>query len=452
MILAREIARFCVALREGGWPAEVEEKLRVCLVNGFGMALAATDHPSVAAARTAVLAMDGVRPDGATLLCDGRRTSVAGAAMANSTIFYGGGQCDTCGTVHIGPIVLPLLLAMAETGAPTERLLPALLAAYETAGLLDLAYGVASAPHGFRATPVYGAIGAAAAVAMMLDLDVDQLASALSIAASCTGGLLQAFADGSDETRHQPGSAARTGLAAAQLAKAGVRGAPHAFEGKAGLIRAVAQRDCDVPALAAALGRDWSVLRVTFKPYPVCAFNQTPVTAAEALRDRVSPDEIAAVRVRMNPYETGYAGMDSKGPFTSPIATVMSIPFCIALTLVRGAPETMRPMMIYDDAQVNTLMQRIDLITDPSVPNLSSVIEIDLRDGRSDIQDQRMTAVDYGFSRPIIAAQVRRIGAEKGVRPQAYDAVERFVEALPATSVDPVVQAFAPQVCARAAA
>jgi 2-methylcitrate dehydratase PrpD len=452
MGLAREIARFVVGLRAGTWPAAVEEKLRVCLVNGFGMALAATDHPSVAASRTAVLAMDGLRADGATLLCDGRRTSVAGAAMANSTIFYGGGQCDTCGTVHIGPIVLPLLLAMAETGAPTERMLPALLAAYETAGLLDLAYGVASAPHGFRATPVYGAIGAAAAAAMMLELNEDQVASALSIAASCTGGLLQPFADGSDETRHQPGSAARTGLAAAQLAKAGVRGAARALEGKAGLIRAVARQDCDVAALTAALGRDWSVLRVTFKPYPVCAFNQTPVTAAVALRGRVPAHEIAAVRVRMNPYETGYAGMDSKGPFTSPIATVMSIPFCIALTLVRGAPETMRPLTVYDDAEVNALVQRIDLITDPSVPNLSSVIEVDRRDGRTEIQDQRMTAADYGFSRPIVAAQVRRIGADKGVAAAAYDVVERFVEALPRTPVDPVIQAFMPATPARAAA
>ncbi|MFZ2159949.1 MAG: hypothetical protein WAV72_28055 [Bradyrhizobium sp.] len=27
--------------------------------------------------------------------------------------------------------------------------------------------------------------------------------------------------------------------------------------------------------LAASLSRDWATLRVTFRPYPVCAFNQT---------------------------------------------------------------------------------------------------------------------------------------------------------------------------------
>jgi hypothetical protein len=42
----------------------------------------------------------------------------------------------------------------------------------------------------------------------------------------------------------------------------------------------------------------------------------------------------------MNPFETGYAGMDAvKGPFNSISGTLMSIPFCIALTLLRGTPE-----------------------------------------------------------------------------------------------------------------
>ena len=30
------------------------------------------------------------------------------------------------------------------------------------------------------------------------------------------------------------------------------------------------------------------MLRVTFKPYPVCAFNQTPVTAALVLREKLA--------------------------------------------------------------------------------------------------------------------------------------------------------------------
>src|SRR5690606_1738846 len=102
------------------------------------------------------------------------------------------------------------------------------------------------------------------------------------------------------------------------------------------------------------LGRDWSIHRVTFKPYPVCAFNQTPVTAALQLREKIGEARIRRVGVRMNPYETGYAGMDSKGPFKSLSGTLMSIPFCIANTLQNGTPSV-HNMTVYDDPAVNAL-------------------------------------------------------------------------------------------------
>lgn len=458
MGIAREIAEFVVALGTDGMPAEVRDKLDTCLVNGFGVALAALTHPTVAASRAAVLSMDGEQPNGATLLGDGRRTSVSGAAFANSAVFYGGGQCDTCGTVHIGPIVLPLLLAMVEGGGyPLARLRDALWAGYEVSGLFDKHYGVHSAALGFRATPLYGTLGAAAAAAKMMGLDVEQTESALAIAASFTGGLLQGYNDGTSEVRHQPGIAARNGLAAAEVARAGTRGAPYAFEGPAGLIAAFARqpgarRPGDAAALDGALGRDWSVLRVTFKPYPVCAFNQTPVTAALALKEKVRVDDIVALRVRMNPYETGYAGMDSKGPFTSLTGTVMSIPFCIALTLTRGAPHTVRPLMVYDDPLVNAFVPRVDLVTDPTVANLSAVLEADLADGRTVVQDQRMTYRDYTFSRRAISEQVRRIGRDHGVPDSGYDAIERFVDDLPAGDLRQVIAAFAVTPDRRAAA
>jgi hypothetical protein len=63
-----------------------------------------------------------------------------------------------------------------------------------------------------------------------------------------------------------------------------------------------------------------------------------------------------------------------------------------------------------------------------------------------------MTAADYAFSRPIVAAQVRGIGREQGVPERAYDMIESFVAALPAVSVDSVVQAFALRVSAQIAA
>jgi 2-methylcitrate dehydratase PrpD len=441
--LSQSIASFIHQLEIGRMPAEVVEKARVCLLNGYGMGLDCHDTPYAVVARTGALAMDGEQRSGATLLGDGRKTSIGGACVANSALFHGRAQEDTCGAAHIGTIVIPLLTALIEARRlPIERLIPALVAGYEAGGLLEKAYAGITTPAGFRASTVYGIIAAAATAGKLLDLDEDRLAAALGNAASFSGGLLQSFADGTDEWRYQVGVVAKTGWLATELAKAGSVSALHAFEGKSGFVRAFARTDCDVDALARRLGSDWAILRVTFKPYPVCAFNQTPVTAALALREKLANDAIKAVRVHMNPYETGYAGMDAVGPFNSISGTLMSIPFCIAATLLYGVPD-MKRMTTYDDPKVNELIGRIALVSDKKVATLSTVIEAETADGRTLLQDQRMTVRDYAYDRAGVSQLVRRIGAEQNVPSVAFDRLEAFVDRWPTSSIEEVLAAFA---------
>lgn len=446
--LAAAIARFVAGLSLDSLPPDVAEKARVCLLNGYGIALGGHDTPYAPVARAAALALHGERgagatSPGATMLGDGRKTSVPGAALAGSALFHGRAQEDTCGTAHIGAILIPLLTALVESGqGPVERLLPALVAGYEAGGLLETAYSPLTTPAGLRASPLYGTVAAAAAAAYLLDLPEDRIAAALANAASFTGGVLQSFDDGTDEWRYQVGVAAVNGLTAAQLAAAGSVSAPRAFEGRTGFVRAFARADCDVAALAVQLGTVWSIRRVTFKPYPVCAFNQTPVTAALALRGEIAGRAVRAVTVRMNPFETGYAGMDSKGPFGTISGTLMSIPFCIALTLLRGVP-IMRTMTRYDDSEVNDLVGRVDLIADESIARLCCAIEATLDDGTVLTRRQDMTTDDFAFSWEGISTLVRRIGDETGVPSAAFDRIERFARALPNAVIDDPLAAFA---------
>ena len=452
MTVTAEIARFIRALDFAAVPPEVAEKTRTCLLNGYGIGLGCHDTPYARVARTAALDMYGEQPAGATLLGDGRRTAVAGAVLANAALFHGRAQEDTCGAAHLGTVMIPLLTALLETrGYPLARLLPALLAGYETGGLLEKAYAGRTTPGGFRASPVYGTIAAAAATAKLMDLPEERIAAALANAASFTGGILQSFSDGTDEWRYQVGLAAQIGLNAAELARAGSVSAPHAIEGKSGFVRAFVRDDCDADALLSGLGRDWAVLRVTFKPYPVCAFNQTPVIAALALREKLGGAGIAAVRVHMNPYETGYAGMDATGPFDSVSGTLMSIPFCIATTLLHGVPDMAR-MTTYNDGDVNALTRRIRLVSDDGVPPLCCRIEIATADARTLVQDQRMTTRDFAFDRKGVSALIRRIGAEQAVPARSYDAIETFVDALPGGSIHEVLRAFTLLPAARPAA
>ena len=421
--LSHGIATFTSALSLESLPPAVLEKAKVCLLNAYGMGLDCHDTPYAPVARRAVLAMEGEIKDGATLLGDGRKTTVGGACIANAALFHGRAQEDTCGAAHFGTILIPLLTALIETRRlPMRDLIPALVAGYEAGGLLEQAFAGATTPNGFRSTTTYGVVAAAASVSRLLGLDAATTATALANAVSFTGGVLQSFSDGTDEWRYQPGIAARNGLAAAELARAGAFAAPNAFEGKTGFARAFARTECDVEALLGSLGSDWSIHRVTFKPFPVCAFNQTPVTAALELRKMLAGTPVRSVAVRMNPYECGYAGMDAVGPFNSISGTLMSIPFCIALTLVHGVPDMAR-MTTYDDAAVNGLVARVKLVPDATVPTLSAVLEAETVDGRRLVREQPMTPADFSYDRAGASALVRRIGREQGVPPQAHDLI-----------------------------
>jgi len=286
MSVSQTLGRFVEGVSMSSLPPEIIEKARVCLLNGYGIGLACTETPYAPVARKAALSLDGEQPTGATLLGDGRKTSMLGAALANAALFHGRAQEDACGAGHFGAILIPLLTAAAECGRmPLSRLLPALVAGYEIGGLFESAYAPRTTPAGLRASPLYGTLAASASASLALGLSAQQTAAALANAASFAGGILQSFDDGSDEWRYQVGMAARSGWLAAELALAGSVSAQQAIEGPHGFVRAFAGVPCGVDALLAPLGKSWSLHKVAFKPYPVCAFNQTPVNTALTLRD-----------------------------------------------------------------------------------------------------------------------------------------------------------------------
>ncbi len=445
MRLAGRFAEFSAQLAMGNLPQPVIEKARACVLNGYGIALGSHPTPFFGVAERAALAMDGERPDGATLLGSGRRSTVAGAALANAALFHGRAQEDTCGVAHFGAILLPLLTALVERGeGRMEDFLPALVAGYEVGGALESAYSARTTAAGLRASPLYGTIAAAAATARLWRLSVERTAAALSNAASFTGGILQSFGDGTDEWRYQVGMAGRNGLAAATLAANGSVSAAGAFEGHAGFTRAFVRAECDADAIAGGLGTDWSLLKVTFKPYPVCALNQTPVRASLLLRDRLGDrmDGLRGLRVYLNPTVVGYAGMDKEGPFQSVSGTLMSTQFCVATTLLHGAPTIAR-MADFDDAAVKGLIPRITLHADESLGLLACRLEAETGNGEPpSILRMDTDHTEYSYDRARVSTLVRGIGEETGVAQRAYDRIERFAAALPDADLDDVLAAF----------
>lgn len=443
MSISADVARFVADLEFAALPRDVQERARTCVLNGYGIALNGWMTPYAPVARAAVINLHGERAHGATLLGDGRTTCETGAIIANAALFHGRAQEDTCGSAHLGTALIPLLTALFEArGYPLERFLPALVAGYEVGGLFEGAYIAHSRKLGLRASPLYGTLAAAVAAAKAMALPAPRIAAALANAASFTGGIAQSLAEGTDEWRYQIGVAAANGLLAAELAAEGSVSAAHAIEGAAGLIVSLGCSAYEAAQLPAQLGKVWSLRRVAFKPYPVCAFNQTPVIAALAARERVEWARIERARIRMNPGETGYSGLDSQGPFTTVTGTLMSTPFCVATTLIHGEP-TMQTIADFGDTDVQRLTQAIVAVPDDDVPPLSCVLEIETADGSRVVQEQMCTAEDYAYSWDDAAKRLRRTGVLSGVPARAFDLIEAFASGLPATDLAHVRAAFA---------
>ncbi|WP_165978944.1 MmgE/PrpD family protein [Antarcticimicrobium luteum] len=441
MTIADDLGRFVSGLQRETIPGAVWNKAQTCLLNGYGIAMAGLATPYEPLARQAGQAM---YPGGgaASFLGSGETGNISAAILANGALFHGRGQEDTCGAAHLGAVVIPLLMALIESGhGDIEDLIPALVAGYEVGGLFEELLAGATTPRGFRATTIYGVGAAAAAAARLFHMPPEQICAALGNAVSFSGGLLQTFAEGTDEWRYQVGVTAQAGWAATELARAGSVSLRRGYEGAKGLAMAFAGQPLDTETARAKIGRDWQTLRVAFKPFPVCAFNQTPVTATLDLRDRIAGRGIERATVWMNPYECGYAGMDSKGPFSTIGGTLMSIPFCVAQTLLRGAPS-MAMMTEYDDAEINALVARIDLDADAAVPTLCCRILVHLDDGEVIDEICNMTAADYAYAFDEMRDRLIRTNAQEDVSAECVDALAGFAAASAEAGFAPVLEAF----------
>src|SRR5262249_57100943 len=175
--------------------------------------------------------------------------------------------------------------------------------------------------HGFRASPVYGILGCAAATAKLLGLDAAGTIHAIALAASFAGSLIEGQRTGARDADFAEAQAARSGMWAAALAAEGFQGSPTALEGRGGFYNAFTGShrgdlsysfsgavSADLEDVVAELGGRWEILDVKFKIYPTPGFNQPVVWLAGELaaRHRLKAEEIEHVTLEMNHLETLY--------------------------------------------------------------------------------------------------------------------------------------------------
>jgi 2-methylcitrate dehydratase PrpD len=228
------------------------------------------------------------------------------------------------------------------------------------------------------------------------------------------------------EWRFEVGVASREGILASLIAKNGGKAAPTAIEGKTGFLRAFADTTERAEGLTAHLGKKWEIMNAGFKPYPVCAFNQTPVIAMLDLvkEQKFSSDQVDRIRIRVNPYEYAYAGMNYRGPFSTIGATLMSTPFCIAAACV-DKKVTLNGISRFKNRKILGLIERIEHLPDEKIPRFSCIIEVEMKGGKRFSKEMIVPPDYYNFDIGRDIELIKRVTSEAGVD---QSKVDRMIE------------------------
>jgi 2-methylcitrate dehydratase PrpD len=155
---------------------------------------------------------------------------------------------------------------------------------------------------GQHATSICGAVGSAAAAALLLGLDEAGLAHAMGLSVSMGSGVLEANRGGGSVKRMHCGWAAHAGVMAAELAAAGFTAPPTVLEGRFGFFEAWLSGRFDADEVTRDLGTSWALPGIHYKPYPANHFTHASVDAALRLRARgIDPDDVVSVEIAVAP-------------------------------------------------------------------------------------------------------------------------------------------------------
>jgi 2-methylcitrate dehydratase len=232
--------------------------------------------------------------------------------------------------------MIPAILALADPlGCDGRTVITAIVLAYEV--FCRLSDQVVAGDLGWD-QGIFSVIGAACGAAKVLGLDQQALshAIALAVVSNLPLGVTRV-----GELSMWKGCAAahatRAGIFAAQLAQEGMTGPAEPFEGPRGLWeQAVGQ--AVTPEQLGGGGEPFRITATSFKFFPSQIHTQGPIALALELRSRVTPSDIAALRIRTYRTAVRSAATDPQkwDPQTRETAD-HSIPYLVATAFHDGA-------------------------------------------------------------------------------------------------------------------
>jgi 2-methylcitrate dehydratase PrpD len=367
--ITQQLGEFVSGINLNNLPAEVIAKAKSCLLYGLSIAMAAHDSRQGQIAEAAMTESETSLPAGSTSILSGKKTTPGAAAFANGVLFQSRGQSDAYGTMaHFGPAVVPAVLALAEANDHSGReILPALVAGYEVAGALAKDHIRLTVERGWRGSPTYDVTAAAAASAKLMGFDAERITNAIGFGAGFSFGNVECNIARSMETQFQLGLSARNGLLCSAIAKQQGRAAPTAIEGQAGFLNLFAGTTEFASKITPGLGKEFEILKVTFKRYPTSMIAQSPtfIAARLARKEKIAVGTIEEIIVELDPFEAEYPGpgrRQNQALADRGAGTAQGV--AVALVHGQASRELLRQR---DDVNVNRLLERMAIKGSPAV-------------------------------------------------------------------------------------
>ena len=379
--------RLAAFVIDGAPPAAARGRAAAAVMDTIGVALAGAIEPPARVIQQ-VIAAGG---SGCVVWGTALRAGAADAALANGTAAHALDYDDMCfvSLAHPSAPLVPAVLAAAElAGASGRESLDAYVVGFEIQARLGALMNPRHYQRGWHCTSTLGAISSAAAAARLLQLDAGAAAHALAVAASEASGLKENF--GTMVKPLHAGLAARDGVLAALLARAGMTASARALDGPQGFLHAMDSAGDDLAGAVADLGARWEILEtgITVKLYPSCAGTHPTLDALIDLRarERLTADAIAAVEIDVDAITPTVLIHDRPA---SPLEAKFSMPFCAAAALVDGRVgiDTFDEARLQDPrlaAFLPRVTMRVDSTLGTTAPPLTqSRVRVRLDDGRT---------------------------------------------------------------------
>ncbi len=373
------LAQFVATHPSKGWSDAVDHEAHRTFMNWFGCAVGAAQHEALEAALGAVNMLQPAAQ--ASVLGRREKVDMASAALLNGISSHTFDFDDT----HLKTIIHPAgpvasaLLALAEhTGSTGRELIDALVLGIDVSCRVGNAMYPDHYDRGWHITGSTGTLGAAAACARLLKLDVQKTAMALGIAASQPVGMREQF--GTMTKPFHPGAAARAGLMSALLASHGYSASPKALEAPRGMMQTVSSKN-DWNEITDELGQRFEISFNSYKPFACGIVIHPSIDACAQLRAQgVTPNQIERIELKVHSLVLELTG--KKEPADGLQAKFSVYHGCAAGLTFGYAAEDEFSDQVVNRADMVALRRKVIATVDNSIDEASADVTAVLHDGR----------------------------------------------------------------------